>query len=71
MTGETHARVLTKEQFCDAMSRLKLELPMHLSKLDYDTLTDLPQVTVHDFIFIMRSQVPLLAPEPQSLKHQH
>jgi len=64
MTGETHARLLTKEQFCDAMSRLKLEAPMHLSKLDYDTLTDLPQITVHDFIFIMRSQVPLLALNP-------
>ena len=64
MTGETHARVLTKEQFCDAMSRLKLEAPMHLSKLDYDTLTDLPQITVHDFICIMRSQVPALALNP-------
>ena len=55
--GDASAIMLTKEEFCAAMGRLKLEVPMHLSDLDYDTITSAPALDMSAFICTMRSQV--------------
>ena len=55
--GDASVIMLTKKDFCAAMGRLNLEVPMHLSDLDYDTITSAPALDMSAFICTMRSQV--------------